>query len=856
MPQKSADKLLQSFVPLWARTLVESDCWIEAPGVELTESGWNRRASSWVPKLKGDMARHVAPAHSLRQTKRIREQLQQSGCSSVWRVLVWLSLAQATAAGTAPPAIWCSSGITGSLCVDAAFGYTLRVGGLVWLTSAPHAALAFSCDGRWRSTADRALAPSGPAVNVSGGSSDLGPWTGVRQRFGGGAAGQSHCTAVATVAHYTQTDLFEFRLSLESGLVNTATMQLPGNNTTPTTVSGGPTATAFPAFDAAAVGSRNLGFVELRGETLSDGFVATRAAGFPTGYQGGLQSGPLALFNGNITEPHPPALVIGAISRAKDTVLTLHDAALQAGASGYLANLPEGFETRIGIAVRPGLNAAYSAWGAGVMAVAGNVSKMTLDVDPLSRQLHYLTDLGSHYTCYNCREPMHVTLGKLKRYHDLIGLKMSLYHQDPFWWSHAADGHCEDGGSASANYDSSTFHYPAGMAATGLDFQLLFSAIGSNNTYQRTWQMEHIQYCSREAAAKWGMVVDAADSHHFWEMVFGRLHNRSNLRSVVWDSLWVDFAFVASHLTVAGRMQHWMSGFADTAYLYKLPIRLDQGYASDWAAGAAFPALVTGRVGGDGGGYGWANMGAAGALLASLSIRPMMDVLITTKGSHNSLVALHQLVVAVLTTGPLGIGDEVGATDVNLLAPALRNDSTILKPARPATRLDSWYSDTSEDKGEVWEALSCPAAAVGSKGLLPPWSARDDPRANSLFPLGTGSSLLWRVLLATGVGMGGRLVRLADLFPAPDPTQIFVVTEWGVPCANGSARGNCSTMVFERSRLNVTAQDPRAHGGGGRSFRLFNLVCPCMRSYCGLSFAWRAPCMLACLLNNSFELDT
>jgi hypothetical protein len=106
-----------------------------------------------------------------------------------WCVLVLLSLAQASVAGAAPAVIWCSGGSTGSLCVDAAFGYTLRVRDDVWLASAPNAALAFSCGGRWLSTAGRTLAPTGPAANVSGGSSDLGPWSGVRQRFGGRAPG-------------------------------------------------------------------------------------------------------------------------------------------------------------------------------------------------------------------------------------------------------------------------------------------------------------------------------------------------------------------------------------------------------------------------------------------------------------------------------------------------------------------------------------------------------------------------------------------------------------------------------------------------------------------------------------------
>ena len=152
----------------------------------------------------------------------------------------------------------------------------------------------------------------------------------------------------------------------------------------------------------------------------------------------------------------------------------------------------------------------------------------------------------------------------------------------------------------------------------------------------------------------------------------------------------------------------------------------------------------------------------------------------------------------------------------------------------PPARLDSWYSDTSKGKGEVWEAVSGPAAAVGSSNLLPPWSGREDPRANSMLPLGGSgsSSPLWRVLLATGVGVAGRLVGTAELFPAPAPTQSFVVTEWGAGCTNGSAaaRGNCSAMVSGSSRLNVTAHDPRAHGSGDRSFRLFNLVRACMCS--------------------------
>ena len=329
------------------------------------------------------------------------------------------------------PAVWCggSEGTADSggavLCVNAEFGYSLSVGGEVWLRSAPGAALSFWCDGERLSARNGTLAPAGPASNVSG-ADTLGEWAGVQRRFVGPASAP-HCAATATVLHYPAAGAFEFRLAFEAALNGTAAMDLPLSHSQLTTVSGGPTATAFPSFDARASGP-SLGFVEFRGQTLSTGFVASAASGFPDGYQGGLQSGPLALFSAS--DPHPAALVVGPISAAKDTVLTLHDGALSAGASGYLESLPAGFQTRVALVARRGLNAAYSAWGRSARLAAGQVPKLTLDADPLSRQLHYLTDNGAFYCCYNCREPMHQTLAKLKDYHRSLGLNVSLYHQD------------------------------------------------------------------------------------------------------------------------------------------------------------------------------------------------------------------------------------------------------------------------------------------------------------------------------------------------------------------------------------------------------------------------------------------
>ena len=107
----------------------------------------------------------------------------------------------------------------------------------------------------------------------------------------------------------------------------------------------------------------------------------------------------------------------------------------------------------------------------------------------------------------------------------------------------------------------------------------------------------------------------------------------------------------------------------------------------------------------------------------------------------------RNLLMATLTTGPVGIGDMINGTNVTLLSRALRSDGVILKPGFAAHRLDSFYHTASTNvcaKAEVWSAPTVPARTNGS--------ARHDRRANSmvrLFPLrgpahsADGSGLWW-----------------------------------------------------------------------------------------------------------------
>ena len=129
---------------------------------------------------------------------------------------------------------------------------------------------------------------------------------------------------------------------------------------------------------------------------------------------------------------------------------------------------------------------------------------------------------------------------------------------------------------------------------------------------------------------------------------------------------------------------------------YRLPVRVDQALPSDHLAAAIlnWPAVVSARIGGDmDGGTTWTQMASTGAFLAALHIRPIMDVLWTeavqpdnTEHISSRLFIEHELVIAVLTTGPVGFGDSLPhpgfkGTNVTRLMLASRKDGVILKPA-------------------------------------------------------------------------------------------------------------------------------------------------------------------------------
>ena len=227
------------------------------------------------------------------------------------------------AAAAVPPSssTWSRGGFTVVSVASSppAFSYSVAVNGSVWLSGGGAAA---TCNGVSRSTVNATLVASAPLAPCDGADARLGAFECVAQALAA-SDGDASCALVASVRYYAGRDAFEFHAAFGAGggggggggVAGTATAPLP-NSGAGWPAGPWPLSTAFPAFSGAAP----LGFQNTHGNLLSPNFAWAREDFLAAGYVGGLEGGPLLLFDASAApsaQLHPPALVLSPLTHAK-----------------------------------------------------------------------------------------------------------------------------------------------------------------------------------------------------------------------------------------------------------------------------------------------------------------------------------------------------------------------------------------------------------------------------------------------------------------------------------------------------------------------------------------------------------
>jgi len=183
---------------------------------------------------------------------------------------------------------------------------------------------------------------------------------------------------------------------------------------------------------------------------------------------------------------------------------------------------------------------------------------------------------------------------------------------------------------------------------------------------------------------------------------------------------------------VLGSSQKWLSAIDTAAVEQRLPVQFCMALPSDLMASLQFNGVTNYRASDDYAGVGNFDVAGSALLAFALGLRPSKDTFWTQRpasaaatghpwGPHDNPGSNCELnlLIATLSTGPVGISDKAGNTNKTLLMHAMRPDGWLIQPDRPVTPVDASFMQPNfvgsrpPPPGHVWATTaSIPGAGI------------------------------------------------------------------------------------------------------------------------------------------------
>eukprot|EP00546_Thalassionema_frauenfeldii_P019243 CAMPEP_0178900492 /NCGR_PEP_ID=MMETSP0786-20121207/3503_1 /TAXON_ID=186022 /ORGANISM="Thalassionema frauenfeldii, Strain CCMP 1798" /LENGTH=787 /DNA_ID=CAMNT_0020571501 /DNA_START=126 /DNA_END=2490 /DNA_ORIENTATION=+ len=388
-------------------------------------------------------------------------------------------------------------------------------------------------------------------------------------------------------------------------------------------------------------------------------------------------------------------------------------AAISPGTSGRITSLPNGFRQSFLLlqAKHGGLTAGLAEWGQTMKLSRPSQGKKIDDVT--LQRVGYQTDNGAMY-CFcqetNCSETLLSKMNELEDdsspmgYLSFQGAGASSGRGEGAPWCISTWG--VDGGLNRKEYplDMNAF-----QRALGIPLQLYAPYFCPENSYfgndNSKWKYvtsdETLPGCNGFAFQS--VSADQSRDFYGWFMDKGLKVGMSSFET---DFMNQNYNCVPNFVQSPKNGDQWLAG--DAALERNITIQWCYATPSDLLASLDMPAVTNFRVSFDFCyGASW-DIGESSLLVWALGAAPSKDTLWTTENNraeipgctwtedHENLAAELHLVLALMSTGPVGISDAIGMTNETLLQRAITPDGILLKPSKPPiTAVDSTFVETS-----------------------------------------------------------------------------------------------------------------------------------------------------------------
>jgi hypothetical protein len=347
---------------------------------------------------------------------------------------------------------------------------------------------------------------------------------------------------------------------------------------------------------------------------------------------------------------------------------------LVSGIDPGIATFPSGFEHKTILMIGQGLNQSFDAWGHTMTDFYQKIRPAN-DADPTLRQLGYWTDNGAtYYYRQDSNLSYEDTLYAVKAGFDTIGIQLGYMQLDSWFYPKGPNQEWQDLSDGIYLYEAAPEIFPNGLKAfqQKLGVPLVTHArwIDTTSPYRQQYQMSG------------NVITDPL----YWNSLAGYLQDSG---VIVYEQDWLDLNAIPNfNLTDPDEFLGNMS--ASTTQL-GVDMQFCMSTPRHYMHSLKLPNLTTVRTSQDRfGPTRWTNFLYSSRLASAVGVWPFTDVFMSGEKQN--------LVLAVLSGGPVGVGDGLGELNKSNLLRAARSDGVIVKPDVVLTPTDaSFFSHAGGD---------------------------------------------------------------------------------------------------------------------------------------------------------------
>lgn len=412
----------------------------------------------------------------------------------------------------------------------------------------------------------------------------------------------------------------------------------------------------------------------------------------------GMEAGPLVLFN--LTQRgQNDVMILSPFSQFMATSLSQHENILQYGVMGSIPTIPANYNHSMILFYSPdGINNCIRQWGRTMQRAYNRNDRYRLS-DITVNYLGYYTDGGAYYY-YN-------TEGNLNYQETILSVHRKLtlpfrYIQLDSWWYYKG----LKGGVS--EWQSRPDIFPDGLPS--LYRQVENTPFAAHNRY---WALDNI-YSDTYAflfdnATQMSLPVG---NDTFWIDLLSEASHTWGLIMYEQDWLHRQTSTFRPLYTDIDLGRQWLLSMGEGAEQADITIQYCSAYPRHVLQALEIPRVTQARVSSDYTSHvvrqetQW-DIGVTSMLADALGVAPFKDVFWSTSNEPGSSyhptpmepLPDREILIATLSTGPVGPGDAINYTNNERIMRCCRRDGLILKPDRPISMIDFFIADWAENNG-------------------------------------------------------------------------------------------------------------------------------------------------------------